>query len=173
MEDVDLGEPTSFLDHVYLACTQRVCQINKDIVANYRDMFESRISAGAKEKLQTRASGKLDAETLSSWSYDMEGQEGQETQTSDPGFPNCEVGVCVPPGVSLRSSEGTARIEVCLLNHVEEESPTWESDLESIELSLGMGDIQDCCHRCVLDDEFASYFGVDTGFASELSLSGS
>ena len=36
-------------------------------------MFESRISAGAKEKLPTRASGKPDAETISSWSYDMEG----------------------------------------------------------------------------------------------------
>ena len=47
MEDVDLGEPTSFLDHVYLCCTQRECQISDDIVANYRDMFESRISAGA------------------------------------------------------------------------------------------------------------------------------
>ena len=49
MNDVDLGEPTSFLDHVYYGCTQRGCQISKDIVANYRDMFESRISAGAKE----------------------------------------------------------------------------------------------------------------------------
>ena len=73
MEDVDLREPTSFLDHVYLGFTQRECQISKDIVANHRDMFESRISAGAKEKLPTRASGKLDAETISSWSYDMEG----------------------------------------------------------------------------------------------------
>ena len=36
-------------------------------------MFESRISAGAKEKLPTRASGKPDAETQSSWSCDMEG----------------------------------------------------------------------------------------------------
>ena len=44
-----------------------------EIVANCRDMFESRISAGAKEKLNTRASGKPDAETISSWSYDMEG----------------------------------------------------------------------------------------------------
>ena len=72
-KEVDLGEPTSFLDHVYLVCTQRQCEISKDIVDNYRTMFESRISAGAKEKLPTRASGKLDAETLSSWSYDMEG----------------------------------------------------------------------------------------------------
>ena len=73
MKDVDLGEPTSFLDHVYLGCTQRECQTSKDVVANYRDMFESRICAGAKEKLPTRASGKPDAETISSWSYDMEG----------------------------------------------------------------------------------------------------
>ena len=64
-KDVDLD--------VYLGCTQRECQISYDIVANYRDMFESRTSAGAKEKLPTRASGKLDAATISSWSYDMEG----------------------------------------------------------------------------------------------------
>ena len=73
MKDVDLGEQTSFLDHVYLGCTQRECQISKDIVANCRDMFESRISAGFKEKQPTRAPGKHDAETISSWSCDMEG----------------------------------------------------------------------------------------------------
>ena len=44
-KQVDLGEPTSFLDHVYLGCTQRQCEISKDIVDNYRTMFESRISA--------------------------------------------------------------------------------------------------------------------------------
>ena len=49
--EVDLGEPTSFFDHVYLVCTQRHCQISKDIVDNYRAMFESRISAGGIEKL--------------------------------------------------------------------------------------------------------------------------
>ena len=58
MKDVDLGEPTSFLDLVCLGCTQRECQISKDVVANYRDMLESRISAGAEEKQSTRASGK-------------------------------------------------------------------------------------------------------------------
>ena len=26
MKDADLGEPTSFIDHVYLGCTQRECQ---------------------------------------------------------------------------------------------------------------------------------------------------
>ena len=45
-KEVDLGEPTSFLDHVYLGCTQRQCEISKDIVDNNRTMFESRISAG-------------------------------------------------------------------------------------------------------------------------------
>ena len=58
--------------YIWVALKESV-KISKDIVANYRDMFESRISAGAKEKLPTRASGKLDAETASSWSYDMEG----------------------------------------------------------------------------------------------------
>ena len=62
MKDVD--------DHVYLGCTQRECQTNKDIVDDYRSMFESRISAGAVEELP--CSGKPDA-NISSWSYDVEG----------------------------------------------------------------------------------------------------
>ena len=49
-KEVDLGEPTSFFDHVYLGCTQRPCEISKDTVDNDRTMFESRISAGATEK---------------------------------------------------------------------------------------------------------------------------
>ena len=62
------------LDHENLGCTQRECQISKNIVANYRDMFEARSSAGAQEKLPARASGKPDAEITSSWSYDMKGR---------------------------------------------------------------------------------------------------
>ena len=46
-KEADLGEPTSFLDHVYLGCTQRQCETSKDIVDTHRTMFESRISAGA------------------------------------------------------------------------------------------------------------------------------
>ena len=38
MKEVELGEPTSFLDHVHLGCTQRDCQISDDIVANYREI---------------------------------------------------------------------------------------------------------------------------------------
>ena len=53
MKNVDLDEPTSFLDLVYFGCTQRECKSNK-IVEEYRNMFESRISAGATEKLPGR-----------------------------------------------------------------------------------------------------------------------
>ena len=69
-KEVDLGEPTSFLDHVFLGCTHRQCQISKDIVDNYRTMFESRISAGGTEKLPF-----FQNRRVSSWSYDMEGHE--------------------------------------------------------------------------------------------------
>ena len=67
-KEVDLGEPTSFLDHVYLGCTQRQCEISKDIVDNYRTMFESRISSGGVEKLPFPQNLRI-----SSWSYDMVG----------------------------------------------------------------------------------------------------
>ena len=50
---VDLGEPTSFLDHVYLGCTQRQCETSKDIVDNYRATLESRISAGGTENFDS------------------------------------------------------------------------------------------------------------------------
>ena len=67
-KEVDLGEPTSFLDHAYLGCTQRQCETSKDIVDNFRTMFESRISAGRTEKLPYSENLRI-----SSWSYDMEG----------------------------------------------------------------------------------------------------
>ena len=67
-KEVDLGEPTSFLGHVYLGCTQRQCEISKDIVDKCRTMFESRISAGATEKIPCSENLRI-----SSWSYDMEG----------------------------------------------------------------------------------------------------
>ena len=36
MKDVVLGEPTTFLDHVYLGCTQRKCRTSKDTVDNFK-----------------------------------------------------------------------------------------------------------------------------------------
>ena len=62
------GEQTSFLGHVYLACTKRQCEISKDIVDNYRTTFESRISAGATEKLPCPENTRI-----FSWSYEIEG----------------------------------------------------------------------------------------------------
>ena len=67
-DGVDLGEPTSFLDHEKVVCTQRQCEISKDIVDNYRAMFESRISRGRNKKLSFPQNLRI-----SSWSYDMEG----------------------------------------------------------------------------------------------------
>ena len=67
-KEVDLGEPTSFFDHVYLGCTQRQCEISKCIVDNHRTMFESRISAERTEKLPCS-----EILCISSRSYDMEG----------------------------------------------------------------------------------------------------
>ena len=51
MKNVDIEEPTSFLDHVYLGCTQRECKPIEKIIGQYNKMFESRNSAGATEKL--------------------------------------------------------------------------------------------------------------------------
>ena len=67
-KEVELGEPTSFLDHVYLGCTQRQCEISKDVVDNYRTLFESIISEGGTEKLPCSENP-----CISSWSYDKEG----------------------------------------------------------------------------------------------------
>ena len=67
-KEVHLKKPTSFLDHVYLGCTPRQCEISKNTVDNCRTMFESRISAGRTEKLPFS-----DNFRISSWSYDMEG----------------------------------------------------------------------------------------------------
>ena len=38
MKYVDLEEPTSFLDRVYLGCTQRECTISNETVTKYRDI---------------------------------------------------------------------------------------------------------------------------------------
>ena len=70
MKHVEIDEPTSFLDHVYLACTQWVCKPNETIIEQHTKMFESRISAGATVKLSGWQ--QLHAQTVA-WSYDMEG----------------------------------------------------------------------------------------------------
>ena len=54
MKDVDLGEPTSFLDHEDLGCAQRECHTSKDIVDSYRSMFESRSLLGLEKSCQVQ-----------------------------------------------------------------------------------------------------------------------
>ena len=49
MKNVDVDEPTSFLDHVFLGCTKHECKQNETIIEQHKNMFESRISAGATE----------------------------------------------------------------------------------------------------------------------------
>ena len=70
MKHVDLDEPTSFLDRVYLGRAQRECKPNEVIIEEYTKVLESRISAGATEKLPGWE--KPHAKTRA-WFYDMEG----------------------------------------------------------------------------------------------------
>ena len=70
MKSVNIDEPTSFLDHVCLGCTQRECTPNEAIIELHTKTFESRISAGVTEKLPGWQ--KPHAKTVA-WSYDMEG----------------------------------------------------------------------------------------------------
>ena len=92
-KEVDLGEPTSFLDHVYLGCTQRQSEISKDIVDNHRKMFESRISAWRTEKLPCS-----EIVLISSCFYDMEGHAKKCVERC------CELANMVSYGRSSRSS---------------------------------------------------------------------
>ena len=66
-KEVDLGEPTSFLDHIYLGCTQRQCEISKDTVDNHRAMFESRISEERTEKLPYSENFRISSWSLMIW----------------------------------------------------------------------------------------------------------
>ena len=66
----DLDEPTTFLDQVYLGSTQSECTLNEIIMEQYKEMFESRISAVALEKLPGWE--RLHAKTVA-WSYDWKG----------------------------------------------------------------------------------------------------
>ena len=66
MKHIDLEEPTSFLDHVYLGCIQPGCTTNDCIVDENKEMFKSRAS----EKLLGWETSH--ASTIA-WSHDMEG----------------------------------------------------------------------------------------------------
>ncbi len=48
---------------------------------------------------------------------------------------------CDPPGVSLCSSEGLAKVEVQVPDDVEIGSEDWFKYLEDLEMSLGLADV--------------------------------
>ena len=54
MKHVDIDEPTSFLDHVHLGCTQRECKPTETIIEQCTMMSESRICVGARAKYHGR-----------------------------------------------------------------------------------------------------------------------
>ena len=67
---VAYDEPTSFINHVYLGCTLRQCEPTEGIVERNKEIFESRISAWATEKVPGWDTNQ--AKTRA-WFYDMEG----------------------------------------------------------------------------------------------------
>ena len=57
-------------DHVYLGRTQRECKPNEMVIEQCKEMFESRVSAGATEKLP---GWEKPLAKIVAWSYDMQG----------------------------------------------------------------------------------------------------
>ena len=51
MEQVDLEEPTSVLDHVYLVCSRRECKPNLKIGQEIKDLLEPLNSPGTVKQL--------------------------------------------------------------------------------------------------------------------------
>ena len=122
-KEVDLGEPTSFHDHVYLRCIRRQCEISKDIVDNYRAMFESTTSAGATEKLPCSENLRIS----SSVSHDMEGHAKKCVERY------CEL--------ANKTTQQLYKVSTpCIDDHLFEE----EEELKSV------GDLSEVCSQIVL-----------------------
>ena len=71
MKNVDLDEPTSFLDHMYLGCTQRECKPNEIIIEEYTEKcWDSEFLLEQLKNYQGRR--KPHAKTVA-WSHDVGG----------------------------------------------------------------------------------------------------
>ena len=68
-KEVDLGEPTSLVNHLYLGCTPRQYELSKDVVDNSITLFESRISAGWTEKLPYSENFCISSMVLMIWKF--------------------------------------------------------------------------------------------------------
>ena len=129
MKSVDMDEPTSFLDHVYSGCTQRECKPNEKIIGQYNKMFESRISAGATEKIPGWENTHAKTVALS---YDMEGHAEK----------------CVDRYCELANKKVEQRYKVsnpCLDDHQFK-----QEELESV------GELSEVCSQIVLTFYFRS-----------------
>ena len=69
-KEVDLGEPTSFLDHVHLGCTQRQCEIKQRYCRQLQNhvCFQNFFCGERRKIYRVRKNLRI-----SSWSCDMEG----------------------------------------------------------------------------------------------------
>ena len=66
--NVDLDDPVSFTDQVYLGCTQRAAQVNNNIVMEKQQLLSKLISTCTDVKTE-----KKNPREITAWSYDMEG----------------------------------------------------------------------------------------------------
>ena len=72
MNNVDLDEPTSFLDHVHLGCTQRI--FFKPYEISFDEQRKSSNHESLLEQLKLFQGGEKPHAQTVVWSYDMEGQ---------------------------------------------------------------------------------------------------
>ena len=72
MKNVDIGEPTSFVDHVFLGCTQHECKSNEKIIEQLF-LKKSLNHVFLLEQLKNYHGGKKPHAKTVAWSYDMEG----------------------------------------------------------------------------------------------------
>ena len=68
LKHVDISEPTSFLDHVYLGCTQRECKWNETITEQFQNHVLFRL-----ETLKNYPGWEKPHEKTVAWSYHVAG----------------------------------------------------------------------------------------------------
>ena len=67
-QKVDLDDPVSFIDQVYLGCAQRAVHVNERIVMGKQKMFSKLISVSTDVKTEEK-----NPKDITAWIYDMEG----------------------------------------------------------------------------------------------------
>ena len=114
MKLFDLGEPASFLDSVFLRCTQRERKSNESIVEEDKRMFESRIYAGATEQFSGWEASR--AKPVA-WPYDMHGRSCEEVRRTVCQLTNKKEGVAAITSKRKKMGNG-GRIVRSLLSQI-------------------------------------------------------